>query len=202
MVAVKSHPGRPASGGRDARVAILAAARSQFASRGFERTTVRAVAGDAGVDVALIYHYFESKAGLLDAVLAVPPTAERVRQAIAIDEPTPGRAVVETALRLWDEDVAVRELALAMTRAALSRDDALHRLRDLHTTFVLDLVSQVIREDDRELRAALVAAQLNGLLQARYLFKITALAAVELDVLVDAVAPVIDHYLSDDLDEK
>src|SRR5271154_5120061 len=53
--------------GQATRAAILDLARSQFGSRGFERTTIRSVASSAGVDPALVMHYFGSKAKLFAA---------------------------------------------------------------------------------------------------------------------------------------
>lgn len=51
---------------------ILAAARTEFAEHGWAGTAIRAVARNADVDPALIYHYFGSKEGLLDAATAPP----------------------------------------------------------------------------------------------------------------------------------
>jgi len=175
------------------------AARALFASLGFERTTMRAVATKAGVDVALIYHHFGSKTGLLEATLAVPASAQAVLQPIPADSPDPGRAVAAAVLRLWENDQSLREHALAMIRTALSHEDAARRLQELHSTSVLTLVSQVAAEDHRELRAALIGAQLSGLLLMRYLFKVSVLAAVDPTVLISAVAPTIELYLTGDL---
>jgi hypothetical protein len=102
-------------------------------------------------------------------------------------------------LRLWESDPTVREQALAMVRTALSHEHAAQRLQELHRTAVLVLVSEVAAEDHRELRAALIGAQLSGLLLTRYLFKVNAVAATDPAVLIAAVAPTIEHYLTGDL---
>jgi AcrR family transcriptional regulator len=175
------------------------AARTLFASLGFERTTMRAVATRAGVDVALIYHHFGSKAGLLEATLAVPASAQTTLRAIPAGTPDPGKAIVAAVLRLWQNDQSLREQGLAMIRTALSHETAAQRLQELHSTSVLVLVSEVAAEDHRELRAALIGAQLSGLLLMRYLFKVSALAAVDPTVLISAVAPTIELYLTGDL---
>ena len=49
---------------------LLEAARSRFALDGYGSTTVRDIAADAGVNVALINRYFTSKEGLFEACLA------------------------------------------------------------------------------------------------------------------------------------
>jgi AcrR family transcriptional regulator len=178
---------------------VVLAARALFASLGFERTTVRAVARKAGVDVALIYHHFGSKTGLLEATLAVPASAQSGLRAIPAGTPDPGRAIVTTVLCLWESDPALREQALAMIRTALSHEHAAQRLQELHRTAVMLLVSELTAEDHRELRAALIGAQLSGLMLTRYLFKVNTVAAADPTLLIAAVAPTIEHYLTGDL---
>ena len=66
-------PGAP-----DTRAAILAAARSRFAEHGYAGTTIRAVATDAGVDAALVHHYFGTKDELFLAALELPVDPRQV----------------------------------------------------------------------------------------------------------------------------
>ena len=60
-------PGRP-----DTRAAILASAQKLFAGKGFDGVSVRAIAADAGVDPAMINHYFDGKEGLFQAAMDLP----------------------------------------------------------------------------------------------------------------------------------
>jgi AcrR family transcriptional regulator len=193
---VTRRAGRPRPGGRDTRTDILGAARALFADLGFERTTMRAVAARAGVDVSLIYHHFANKDDLLTAALAVPERARPNLVPIPAGSRDPGRAVAAAIIGMWEHDPALREQALAMIRTALSHEHAAQRLQAVHSTAVLTLVAEIVADDRRELRAALIGAHLSGLLQARYLFKVDALAATDAAVLIDAAAPVIDHYLT------
>jgi AcrR family transcriptional regulator len=199
---VTRRAGRPRPGGRDTRADILQAARALFADLGFERTTMRAVAAHSHVDVALIYHHFGNKADLLTAALTVPERARPNLVAIPAGTRNPGRAVASTIIGMWEHDPALRGQALAMIRTALSHEHAAQRLQAVHSTAILTLVAEIVADDQRELRAALVGAHLSGLLQARYLFKVHALAAADPDQLVDAAAPVIEHYLTGDLAEQ
>jgi AcrR family transcriptional regulator len=196
---VTGNVGRPATNHRDTRNEILAAARALFADLGFERTTMRTVATRAGVDVALIYYHFDSKGDLLAAALTVPESAIPVLQPIPAGTPHPGKAIAQAALKMWENDLAVRSQALAMFRTALSHEHAAQLLQNLHSTTVLAVVAEVVADDDRELRATLIGAQLTGLLVNRYLFKVNALATADLADLIDAAAPAIDHYLTGDL---
>ena len=53
----------------DSRTGILDAAERLFARRGFRSTTIKAIAGEAGGNTALLYYYFTDKQGLYHAVL-------------------------------------------------------------------------------------------------------------------------------------
>ena len=196
MPGVTGAAGRPAVGGRNTRAEIVAAARRLFAEVGFDRTTMRSVATQAGVDVALIYHHFASKDDLLVAALALPEGAESGLRPIPAGTENPGAAVASTVLHLWENDPTLREQALAMIRTALSHEHAAQLVRELHTTAILALVAEIVDERDRELRAALIGAHLMGLLLSRYLFKTEAMAKAALDDLIAAATPVIDQYLS------
>jgi AcrR family transcriptional regulator len=163
---------------------------------------MRAVAAHADVDVALIYHHFGNKDDLLAAALTVPERAQPNLVAIPAGTRNPGRAVATAIIGMWEHDPVLREQALAMIRTALSHEHAAQRLQAVHSTAVLTLVAEIVADDQRELRAALIGAHLSGLLQARYLFKVHALATTDPALLIDPAAPVIEHYLTGDLAEQ
>ncbi len=188
--------GRPSPGGRDTRADILATARMLFADLGFERTTMRAVATKAGVDVALIYHHFANKDALLVAALTLPDGLQEGLHPLPAGTPDPGRALVAALLELWEGNASLREQAMAMIRTALSHEVAVERMRAMHTTLVMRLISEVVADDSRDLRASLVGAHLSGLLLTRYLFRVPAVAAADPATLVEATGPVVDHYLT------
>jgi AcrR family transcriptional regulator len=173
-----------------------------FADLGFERTTMRAIAAHADVDVSLIYHHFANKDDLLTAALTVPERARPNLVAIPAGTPHPGRAVASAIIGMWEHDPALRAQGLAMIRTALSHEQASQRLQAVHSAAILTLVAEIVADDQRELRAALIGAHLSGLLQARYLFKVHALAAADAAALISAAAPVIEHYLTGDLVER
>ena len=198
---VTRRAGRPRPGGRDTRADILDAARALFADVGFERTTMRAVAAHADVDVALIYHHFGSKDDLLAAALTVPERARPNLVPVPAGTRDPGRVVASAIIGMWEHDPVLRGQALAMIRTALSHEHAAQRLQAVHSTAVLTMVAEIVADDQRELRAALIGAHLSGLLLARYLFKVDTLSATDPAVLINAAAPVIEHYLTGELAE-
>ena len=189
--------GRRPLGSPDARRAVLDAARELFAERGFERTTMRAVAARAGVDPALIYHYFGDKDGLLFAALQPPEDAATVFAGLAgAAAGRTGEELVRRLVRLWEDRPEVREQMAAILRTGLSHDHAGRLLRDILSSFILAALGDVLADDRRELRAALIGSHIGGLMLARYILKVPGAAAASPEDLVQAVGPVVQHYLT------
>ena len=196
--------GRRPLGSPDARQAVLDAARELFAELGFERTTMRAVAARAGVDAALIYHYFGDKDGLLFAALQPPADAATVFAGLtaAADRAGAGRTgeeLVRRLIGLWEERPEVREQMVAIIRAGLSHDRAGRLLRDILSSFILAALGDVLADDRRELRTALIGSHIGGLMLARYILRVPGAAAASPEDLVRAVGPVVQHYLAGDI---
>jgi len=197
--------GRRPLGSPDARRAVLDAARELFAERGFERTTMRAVAARAGVDPALIYHYFGDKDGLLFAALQPPAGAATVFAGLAAagtartGADRTGEELVRRLIGLWEERPEVREQMVAIIRTALSHDHAAGLLRDILSSFILAALSDVLADDRRELRVALIGSHIGGLMLARYILKVPGAAAASPEDLVQAVGPTVQRYLTGDI---
>ena len=200
--------GRRPQGSSDARQAVLDAARELFAELGFERTTMRAVGRRAGVDPALIYHYFGDKDGLLAAVVEPPVDLAAVLAGLAGgagrtggaggggDPGRTGEEIVRRIVSLWENNPDIRERMLAMLRTALSHDHAARLLRDMLSSWLLGALGDVLAEDRRELRAALVGAQIGGLMLARYLLRVPGAATATPEELAHAVGPAVQRYLT------
>ena len=117
---VRARRGRRPLGSPDARRAVLVAARDRFAELGFERPTMRAVASRAGVDPALIYHYFGDKDGLLFAALQPPVDAAAVFAGLADATDRTGEELVRRLIGLWEERSEIREQMRTNTVCARS----------------------------------------------------------------------------------
>lgn len=194
--------GRPRAGSTDNRSLVLAAARELFSELGFDRTTMRAVAARAGVDPALIHHYYGNKDGLLAATLTPPAAAAQLLTGAFDDPDNAGEELVRRVIDVWETHLEVREQMAAMLRTGLSHEHAAALLRDTHRTFVLAAVGDVVADDRREFRAALIGCHLAGLLLARYLLKVPGLTAATPAELVATVGPVIQHYLTGAIPER
>jgi AcrR family transcriptional regulator len=176
---------------------MLDAARELFAERGFERTTMRAVGTRAGVDPALIYHYFGDKDGLLSAVLTAPVTEMATVFAGVNDDPgRAGEALIGRVVRLLEDRPEVRERMIATLRTALSNEHAAQLLRDVLSSFILGGLGDLLADDRRELRAALIGSHIGGVMLARYVLKVPGAAAASPEDLVHAVGPAIQRYLT------
>jgi AcrR family transcriptional regulator len=190
--------GRPPAGGPDTREAILAAARDLFAARGFEATTMRAVGARAGVDPALIHHYFGTKDGLLQAAVTLPVDPAVVLAGVDEDPQRLGEQVVRQVLLAWDSP-SVQPRLVALLRIAASHERAAAMLREVLTRTVLHVVQRHTVPDRPMLRAALAASHLGGLATGRYLLKVPALAEASVDDLAAIVGPTVQRYLTEPL---
>lgn len=196
----RRRPGRPPGEGTS-RDAILQAARQEFAKLGYDRTTIRSIAASAGVDPRMVTHYFRTKQHLFLEVVE-PPIDPAAAFPSAQGDLTPteiGLAVTRYLVRSLEADEA-RNLVLALLRSASSEPDVVPLVRSFVTERILAPVASQVTADRPDLRAALIGSQVVGLVNARYLVGIDALAEVDSDTLISAIAPVITHYLTGDLD--
>ncbi len=201
--AAKSRTGRRA-GDSGTREAILDAARAQFAEYGYDGATIRAIARTAGVDPALVHHYYGSKESLFAAAMHIPfIPSEVISAALARHDPADslGTHMVRSALAVW-ESAEVRDSFQAMLRSALTSEQAATTLREFIAQAILVPVASVARGGDPNttpFRAALIASHMLGLALTRYVLRFGSVAAASPDELAAAVGPAIDRYLTGDI---
>lgn len=190
-------PGRR-SGPGDTRAEILTAARGLFAAEGFDRTTLRRVAETAGVDVALISHYFGSKRGLFLAAVDFPADPDQVLRPLQdCPEDELAATMLRQVLTVWDSPTGPAVLARFRQAVVTGETDL---ARGLLTSVILGPVRERIGAyGQTELRLSLFASQVGGLLLTRHIFGLDALREADIDTLVDAVAPNLQRYLTGDL---
>jgi AcrR family transcriptional regulator len=192
------------SGTRDA---ILAAARKRFADLGYAGSTIRGIAADAGVDPALVHHFFGTKERLFTAAMRLPVVpGELIGAALAGAGPawageSPGERLVRAMLGAWDVH-EIRDTFLGLLRSAATSEQAMTMLRQFVTEAILARLSVAAQAADpaqARLRAALVASQVVGLGLTRYLVGLDPLTEASTDELVAAIGPTLDRYLTGDL---
>lgn len=186
-------PGGRRPGDSGTKDAILEAARTQFAERGYDGASLRNIAAAAGVDPALIRHFFGDKATLFAVSIADnAELLEGVLAAFAGGQRGLGKRVTGAYLGLW-EDPSTRTTVEALVRSAMTSQAA----ADVIGALVVGRARASTGADDRQIeRIALAMSHLLGTASARYIFRIRPLADMPFDRLVDEVAPAIQRYLT------
>jgi AcrR family transcriptional regulator len=165
---------------RQTEESILAAARQMFAERGYDRTTIRAVAKAAGVDAGLVMHYFGTKDELFSRAAKLPADALPIGSAEQMTE----ALLTSLANRLDSEPVA----SLAVLRSMLTNTDAADRYRAAAEP-QLSQITAAIPSADAELRASLLSAIVHGVIIERYLLRLGRLADASPDQIIDLLRP-------------
>ena len=188
---------RPGASGT--REAILDAARRAFAEQGYQRATIRGVAELAGVDPALVHHYYGTKQELFVAAVRLPVNPVAQLASVLADEPDQvGRRLVETFLSIWDH-AADQSPLLALIRSAVADEQAAALLREFITEEVLGPIARRVGSPDARLRATLAGSQLIGLAMARYIIRVEPLASTPSAEVAAAVGPTVQRYLTGDV---
>ncbi len=174
---------------------ILREARASFAEHGYAGTTVRAVARAADVDPALVYHYYDSKEGLLDAATTPPQSfLDQIVTAWQTPQDELGEQLVRRTLRNW-ENPDHGPVLQAVLQIAGNEPAAREKLRAIIQRSMMGPSAQALDESERLARSSLIASQLMGLAFMRYIWKIEPIATMTEDDLVAAIAPTIQRYL-------
>jgi AcrR family transcriptional regulator len=194
----RKRPGRPA-GSSDTRDRILANARVLFARNGIANTSIRAVAAAAGVDSALVHHYFGTKEKLFAAAVRVPIDPMDI---IGPLRETPveelGHKIPSMLLPLWDSEVGAG--FIATLRSILAGSEV-----NLFRSFIRDVIAVEVgaRVDNPPgsgiIRIQFVASQLVGVLMARYILDLEPFKSLPAEQIVETIAPNLQRYLTGDL---
>ncbi|GAA4145402.1 TetR family transcriptional regulator [Leifsonia shinshuensis] len=201
-LAERRRRGRPRKerGAASARSAIVRAAAEEFTERGYEAASLRAVARRAGVDSALVHHYFEDKADLFAATLEAPIRPDRVLDVLlAAPREQVGETLVRYLLTQLEDERAAGRIVLIL-RTALSSGPGTRMLREFLTREVFARLAALTHADDADLRADLAASQIAGLMMTRYVLKLEPIASAAPDELARRVGPVIQWHLFGDID--
>lgn len=196
MSARTSRGRRP--GAPDTRAQVLDAARTSFAERGFRATTIRAVAASAGVDPALVHHYFGTKDNLFLAALEMPvDPRELLAPVVQMGPDGAGERLLRTFLSVWD-DPEIQVQLLAVVRSVLNEDGG-QLLKEGFIPVVVGPVVGRLVSDQPEVRVPLVVSQVIGLIVARYVLALPPMATMPAEDVVARIGPVLQHYLTGDL---
>jgi AcrR family transcriptional regulator len=184
------------SGHQPTRREIVDAARQQFAAHGYRAATIRAIARAAGVDPALIHHYFGSKETLFAATLEFPArAAPDVLAALDGDTAGIGERLTRAYLELW-EDPTTHEQMEILTKSALTSADAMARVRPTITRVLGQISTTKLKGPDPEVRFQLAVSHLLGVACVRHLTQAPPLCDLPFEDLVARVAPAVQLHLT------
>jgi AcrR family transcriptional regulator len=178
---------------------IVAAARDEFADHGWAGTTLRAVARAADVDPALVYHYFGSKEGLLDAATTPPQKwLESVAKAWTTPIDQLGTALISLLLEAWADD-EVGPTLRAILQTAAHEPSTREKLRRVVEGSLMGVSQLGADEHDRLVRSGLVSSQMMGFALLRYVWKVEPIASMTDAEAIAAIAPNLQRYVEGDL---
>ena len=171
------------------RAAIEQAARRLFAERGYERTTVREIAAEAGIDASLIIRYFGSKDGLF-ATVAEPDL--HLPDLAGVDPNVMGVVLVSHFLDVWEGASGMPVLL----RSAASNEAAAEKLKQMFARQVGPAVASAGSPEMAPKQAGLIASQLLGLAMARYILRLPPVVAMDREFVVREVGATIQRYIA------
>ncbi|MDT5092056.1 MAG: hypothetical protein QOH60_1419 [Mycobacterium sp.] len=195
----RRRPGRPA-GSSDTRERILASARDLFSRNGIDKTSIRSIAADAGVDPALVHHYYGTKQQLFAAVIRIPIDPQAILgplRSTPVEEI--GHTLLTLLVTLWDSELgkgfiaAIRSLLAGTTEVSLFR------------SFLQEVIAVEVgsRVDDPpgsgRLRVQFVASQLVGVVMARYILELDPFKSLSVEQIAATAGPNVQRYLTGDL---
>jgi AcrR family transcriptional regulator len=183
-------------GTTDTRAVILAAAKAEFAEKGFDKASVRGIARAAKVDPALVHHYFGSKDDLLLASLEAPFDPRQIIASLTeAGADGLGQRIAETFLTVWDDEHQ-RVPFVALFKSAMTTPAAADQLRNGIVRMVQASVSAAIDTDDADLRAQLIVSQMLGMAMARYVLVLEPLASTPREEVARRLGPVLQGYIT------
>ncbi|TLQ44450.1 TetR/AcrR family transcriptional regulator [Streptomyces marianii] len=193
--------GRPArteaETGPGARERILEAAREEFAERGYDKTSVRGIAKAAGVDPALVHHYFGTKDEVFAAAIEVSFEPALVVPAILGEgKDGVGERLARYFVGVWENPVS-RAPLLAILRSALTHEAAAKVLRGFVLRRMLERIAADLDVPDPKFRAELAASHMIGIAILRYVVQVEPLATVDPEEIIEMVAPTLQRYLTE-----
>ncbi len=180
------------------RAAILQATRKLLAGRGYEATTIRAVAAQARIDPSMVMRYYGNKEGLfaaaVDVDLQLPPLQNLPRERI-------GELLARHVISRWEGDLSDEFITLLL-RSAATNSAAAEQLRSVFERQILAMVAELTGEATQIVRrrAAMLSSQVLGLAYCRYIVALPAMVDLDGEKLATMLGPVLQHYLTGDLD--
>jgi AcrR family transcriptional regulator len=189
-------------GNADTRGEIVEAAKRVFADKGYDDTSLRAIAREAGVDPALVHHYFDGKASLFVAAMALPFDPKAVRDQAGDGGPGhSGAQVIEGFLTMWDLAQGSSSSFASCVSAMAASDSVGDAIREFVNDRVWNSIQAPAGEGEalKRRRIAMVSSQLMGLAFARYILRVPPVSTASPRQIGRWVGPTLDRYFKEPL---
>ncbi|MBA3742153.1 TetR family transcriptional regulator [Sporichthya sp.] len=193
--------GRPSggSGGEDTAALIVGAARAEFAAQGYDGASMRGIARAAGVDPALVHHYFKGKEALFVAAMQLPFNPADVLPTVLAGAAGPDEVadrMIRFIFSIW-RDADTRAPFLGLLRSATNSEIGAEMMRSFISTALFARVAEHLPPaPDLGLRINLAAAHIVGVALMRYVVRVEPLASAPEDEVIARVTPAIRGYFS------
>lgn len=163
-----------------------------FGERGYDKASIRAIAREAGVDPALVHHFFGSKEELFAAAMEFPvDPAVFLGQVLTGPRSELGERMARTFLRIWS-DPRLRPQFVGVFRSAATTEQGAALLREFITRMILTRVADTLGIPKLNLAAA--AAQMIGIVMLKYIVQIEPMVSAPEDDLVALLGPTLQRY--------
>ncbi|GAA1587166.1 TetR family transcriptional regulator [Kribbella sancticallisti] len=177
------------------RMAILVAAREQFAQHPYDRASIRAIASQARIDPAMVLRYFTNKETLFATVVDIDLHLPDLRAVEADDR---GEVLLRHFLGMWEGEARHNALPILL-RSAVTHEAAAERLREVFRDQVRGVVAAVVPKSEAARRASLISSQLLGLVLTRYVLRLPDMTDRDAEGLIADMAPTVQRYLNGSL---
>jgi AcrR family transcriptional regulator len=172
---------------------ILRAARARFASDGYQKATIRAIAADAHIDPSMVMRYYGTKAKLFEAATDIDLNLPDLN---AIPKRQLGRALVAHFLHRWEGD-PTDDALLMLLRSAATDDYAAERMRTIFRDQLTPALTHFVGDaGEAAARAGLISTQMLGLALCRHILRLPPVAGLDREVVVARIGPTIQRYLT------
>src|ERR1700722_5580026 len=190
-------------GNVDTRGEIVEAAKRVFAAKGYDGASLRAVAREAEVDPALVHHYFDGKASLFVAAMALPFDPRTVPMHEHPDSSTsPGTMVITGFLTMWDHAEGTGSSFASCVAGMAASTNVADAMREFVAERIWEKSPANEGESDEvtRQRRALVSSQLMGLAFIRYILRVPPISTTTPEEIARWAGPTLDRYMAGPID--
>lgn len=183
------------AGDSGTRALVLAAAQRQFSELGYDRTSMRSIAAEAGVDQKLVGYFFGSKHALFVAATQLPfDPGAAISQVLGADRRGRGERLARLVMGMLENPEAGSRL-IGLVRAAAAEPEAARMVRELFSREIWAPAAARLPARDPALAVSLIATQVLGLVMARHVIRAEPLASMPPDAVVGLIAPAFQRLL-------